>query len=286
MAGSVVWPVVSMMRNGNHGPRVLPISPATTGVGETTNSRHMMGHRKGQDCADHQQEDADAKAQAPRLLTSASEFSINTVGIILMLAGALGLVLSLLFWSSFSPYRRGRTVAGPNTVVEERRIERDLPWHRAELLRLVPAGLGWPLWIDAPAFDLADHIRVHPLAPAADDVGVLSYANQLNFTAVADCDTYLDLEVFTHGVQSALDELARSVLTPAPFGKASLTSLGRAAAEGDGGFATARPGSRGEPVRAASDRYRLSGRGRGSGALVWAGRWPANPAASPPRVVG
>ena len=56
-----------------------------------------------------------------------SGFSINTVGIILMIAGALGLVLSLLFWSSFSPYRRGRTVAGPDTVVEERRIERDLP---------------------------------------------------------------------------------------------------------------------------------------------------------------
>ena len=54
-------------------------------------------------------------------------FNINTVGVILMVAGALGLVLSLLFWSSFSPYRRSRTVAGPDTVVEERRIERDPP---------------------------------------------------------------------------------------------------------------------------------------------------------------
>ena len=44
-----------------------------------------------------------------------------------MIAGALGLVLSLLFWSSFSPYRRGRTVVGGDTVVEERRIERDVP---------------------------------------------------------------------------------------------------------------------------------------------------------------
>jgi Domain of unknown function (DUF6458) len=58
---------------------------------------------------------------------TASGFSINAVGIILMIAGALGLVLSLLFWSSFSPYRRGRTVVGGDTVVEERRIERDLP---------------------------------------------------------------------------------------------------------------------------------------------------------------
>jgi hypothetical protein len=56
-----------------------------------------------------------------------SGFNLNTVGVILMVAGALGLVLSLLFWSSFSPYRRSRTMAGPDTVVEERRIERDLP---------------------------------------------------------------------------------------------------------------------------------------------------------------
>jgi len=51
---------------------------------------------------------------------SASGFSINTVGIILMVAGALGLVLSLLFWSSFSPYRRS------DAVVEERTVHRDV----------------------------------------------------------------------------------------------------------------------------------------------------------------
>jgi predicted membrane channel-forming protein YqfA (hemolysin III family) len=55
-----------------------------------------------------------------------SGFSIHTVGIILMVAGALGVVLSLLFWSSFSPYRRGGVVGG-DTVVEERRIDRDIP---------------------------------------------------------------------------------------------------------------------------------------------------------------
>jgi hypothetical protein len=57
---------------------------------------------------------------------SASGFNINTVGIILMLAGALGLLLSLLFWSSFSPWSRRRTARG-GTVIEERRIDRDLP---------------------------------------------------------------------------------------------------------------------------------------------------------------
>jgi hypothetical protein len=44
-----------------------------------------------------------------------------------MLAGALGLLLSLLFWSSFSPWSRRRTVTRGDTVMEERRIERDLP---------------------------------------------------------------------------------------------------------------------------------------------------------------
>ena len=57
-----------------------------------------------------------------------SGFNINTVGIILMVAGVVGLLLSLLFWSSFSPYRR-RTVAPypEERVVEERRVERDYP---------------------------------------------------------------------------------------------------------------------------------------------------------------
>jgi hypothetical protein len=56
-----------------------------------------------------------------------SGFSLHQVGIILMLGGVLGLLVSLLFWSSFSPWTRRRTVAGADTVIEERRIERDLP---------------------------------------------------------------------------------------------------------------------------------------------------------------
>ena len=46
-------------------------------------------------------------------------------------------------------------------------------------------------------------------------VAVLSYAGQLNLTAIADRDTCPDVEVFAHGVRSALDELARSVLVAA-----------------------------------------------------------------------
>ena len=54
-----------------------------------------------------------------------SGFSINTMGIILMIGGLLGLLVSALFWSSFSPWSRRRTVAGGDRVVEERRIERE-----------------------------------------------------------------------------------------------------------------------------------------------------------------
>ncbi|CAN5592349.1 hypothetical protein BH18ACT1_BH18ACT1_17980 [soil metagenome] len=43
---------------------------------------------------------------------SVSGVDLYTVGIILMVAGALGLLISILFWSSFSPYgsRDERTV--------------------------------------------------------------------------------------------------------------------------------------------------------------------------------
>lgn len=54
-----------------------------------------------------------------------SGFNLNTVGIILMVGGLLGLLVSALVWSSFSPWSRRRTVAGGDRVVEERRIERE-----------------------------------------------------------------------------------------------------------------------------------------------------------------
>lgn len=38
----------------------------------------------------------------------ASGFNLNTVGIILMVGGLLGLFASVLFWSSFSPWSRRR----------------------------------------------------------------------------------------------------------------------------------------------------------------------------------
>ncbi len=45
----------------------------------------------------------------------------------------------------------------------------------------VPArlGLGWPLWVDAPSFDIADHIRVHTLAAPGDQAQLLQACQDL-----------------------------------------------------------------------------------------------------------
>jgi diacylglycerol O-acyltransferase / wax synthase len=40
-------------------------------------------------------------------------------------------------------------------------------------------GLGWPLWIDAPAVDLAEHVRVFPLAAPADEAQLLAACEEL-----------------------------------------------------------------------------------------------------------
>jgi hypothetical protein len=52
--------------------------------------------------------------------TTASGFSINTVGIILMVVGAIGLVLSIIFWSSWGGFSGARDRSGGGTTVIER----------------------------------------------------------------------------------------------------------------------------------------------------------------------
>jgi diacylglycerol O-acyltransferase / wax synthase len=62
-------------------------------------------------------------------------------------------------------------------------------------------------------------LELFPILPVMGNltlvIAVLSYAGQLNVTAVADPDGCPDLEEFAHGVRSALDQLARSVLVSA-----------------------------------------------------------------------
>jgi hypothetical protein len=48
---------------------------------------------------------------------SSSTFNIHTIGVILMIVGAIGLVLSMVFWSSWGGFGRDRAA---NTTVVER----------------------------------------------------------------------------------------------------------------------------------------------------------------------
>lgn len=48
----------------------------------------------------------------------AEGINLDTVGIILMIVGSVGLVVSMLFWSSFGPYSSERR----GTVVREREV--------------------------------------------------------------------------------------------------------------------------------------------------------------------
>jgi diacylglycerol O-acyltransferase / wax synthase len=62
-------------------------------------------------------------------------------------------------------------------------------------------------------------LELFPIMPTMGNltlvVAALSYAGQLNLTAVADQDGCPDLEQFAQGVRATLDDLARSVLVPA-----------------------------------------------------------------------
>ncbi|HEX8861313.1 MAG TPA: wax ester/triacylglycerol synthase family O-acyltransferase [Actinomycetes bacterium] len=48
-----------------------------------------------------------------------------------------------------------------------------------QLLHMPRAGLGWPLWVDAPCFDVADHVNVLPLGPSADEGQLLAACAEL-----------------------------------------------------------------------------------------------------------
>ncbi len=48
-----------------------------------------------------------------------------------------------------------------------------------QLLHVPRRGLGGPLWVDAPAFDLTDHVRVVPLPDPGDEAALLLVTEQL-----------------------------------------------------------------------------------------------------------
>jgi WS/DGAT/MGAT family acyltransferase len=53
-----------------------------------------------------------------------------------------------------------------------------IPRFRQLLFRTRP-GLGWPLWVDAPSFEMADHVRVHQLAAPGGEAELLRACQEL-----------------------------------------------------------------------------------------------------------
>ncbi|HSB85611.1 MAG TPA: wax ester/triacylglycerol synthase domain-containing protein, partial [Ilumatobacteraceae bacterium] len=83
-------------------------------------------------------------------------------------------------------------------------------------------------------------LELFPMMPTMGNltlvVAALSYAGQFNLTAVADGDNCPDVEVFSHGLRSALDDLARSAPVSAPGGRApGQTSPAQSISEAVGG---------------------------------------------------
>jgi WS/DGAT/MGAT family acyltransferase len=73
---------------------------------------------------------------------------------------------------------------GTNLLDDEDHVQIDAVRRQLEpRLHLVPRfrqllyrprrGLGWPLWVDAPSFDIADHIRLHAVAAPGDEAQLL-----------------------------------------------------------------------------------------------------------------
>jgi len=48
-----------------------------------------------------------------------------------------------------------------------------------QLLYRPPPGLGWPLWVDAASFDIADQVRAFPLTAPAGQAQLLAACEQL-----------------------------------------------------------------------------------------------------------
>lgn len=58
-----------------------------------------------------------------------SGWDLQTTGVILMVVGALGVVLSIIYWSSWGGFGRRTTVVDEAPVERERVVTRDRDYH-------------------------------------------------------------------------------------------------------------------------------------------------------------
>ena len=60
----------------------------------------------------------------------AEGLDVNTIGVILLIVGLLGLVLSLIFWSSWGGFQRGAYVEGGPVAASADRAVARRPWSK------------------------------------------------------------------------------------------------------------------------------------------------------------
>jgi hypothetical protein len=95
--------------------RATPAGRVSPAARETTTARrHLMGTAVSLLMI------AAGAIMAWAVNTTASGFSIHTVGIILMVVGAVGLVLSIIFWSSWGGFGGASARGDGSTTVVER----------------------------------------------------------------------------------------------------------------------------------------------------------------------
>jgi diacylglycerol O-acyltransferase / wax synthase len=99
----------------------------------------------------------------------------------------------LLLWDDYgwsSDFGALAILDGGTLLDEEGRVRIEMVRSRLEArLHLVPRfrqllyrprlGLGWPLWVDAPSFDIANHVRVRALAAPGDEPALLQACEEL-----------------------------------------------------------------------------------------------------------
>ncbi len=79
----------------------------------------------------------------------------------------------------------GRSLLGPDGQVRIHAVRSAIEArlhlipHFRQRLYVPHVGLGWPLWVDAPAFDIAAHVNVLPVPAPGDDAQLLHIIEQL-----------------------------------------------------------------------------------------------------------
>ncbi len=146
-----------------------------------------------------------------------------------------------------------------------------------QLLYRPRLGLGWPLWVDAPSFDLADHLRVHPVAAPGGQAQLLAACQELAARRLDPARPWWELWLLPGLPQRQVGAFLRLHHAIAD-GAAALAAFGALLDQAPGASTPAAPPWTPAPIPAASQlladnlRRRRAELGRGWAGLTHPGR--------------